>query len=344
MKKCKILLSAILGILLLGCNGIKQTPSENDILSDLSELYPSQAIECADRLEIIRSQLFEDEKKWTTDVAISASNEYAQMLSEITVVYDYYDNQGWILNTEETMYPSFTVEKTNSEMTDDDIQDLLYVWAGDQIEYVDNTFDSDSGVEYITYKMEQQESFYYNSVTYGTLTCCYYGPDSGWNVVNDIVDSKDFLPITENLVGNYDATCHAGGWNINPRCLGYYNFNITDISQDGKSLTISGYKKEFNLGNLKEAGDVTIKENGENRIIMYQNQDYHAELVEYKQDGSAIEAVYQITDLEAETESNKLTICTSSATSGEWEYMTDGGTVSEAYLHIQMFDGWFWKV
>ena len=77
---------------------------------------------------------------------------------------------------------------------------------------------------------------------------------------------------------------------------------------------------------------------------MYQNQDYHAELVEYKQDGSAIEAVYQITDLEAETESNKLTICTSSATSGEWEYMTDGGTVSEADLHIQMFDGWFWKV
>ena len=62
---------------------------------------------------------------------------------------------------------------------------------------------------------------FYNSITYGTLTCCYYGPDSGWSVVNDIEDSKDFLPIVENILGNYDGTCYAGGGDLNPRFLGH---------------------------------------------------------------------------------------------------------------------------
>lgn len=343
MKEYKIFFVVICGILLAGCSGIKQTPTEEDILSDLLELYPSQAIECADSLKIVRSQLFEDDKEWTADITISASNDYAQMLSEVTVVYDYYDNKGWMLNTGETMYPEFLVVNTNSGMTSDDIQDLLYAWAGEQIEYVDNSFDSDSGVEYITYKVEKQESSFYNSITYGTLTCCYYGPDSGWNVVNDIEDSKDFLPIVENILGTYDGTCYAGGWDWNPRFLGYYNFNITEISQDGQSLTINGYKKEFDLGNLKDAGDVTINVDNEKQIIMYQNQDYHAELVEYQQEGSTIEAVYRITDLEVENGSNELRICTSSDNNGEWEFQTDRGTVSEADLHIKMLGEWFWK-
>ena len=150
MKKHKIVLAVIFGIFLAGCGGVNQTPSENDILSDLSEYFPSQSIKYADSLEIVKSQLFADKKEWNADVAISASDEYAQMSAEITVVYDYYDDKGWMINTEKTMYPAFDVDETDSGMTDDDIQNLLDTWGGEQIEYVDNSFDSDSGIELIT--------------------------------------------------------------------------------------------------------------------------------------------------------------------------------------------------
>ena len=130
---------------------------------------------------------------------------------------------------------------------------------------------------------------------------------------------------------------------MHPRFLGYYNFNITDIARDGQELTLNGYKKAFNYGNMKEPGDVTIKVDGENQVIMHQGQDYHAELVEYEQDGASIEAVYEITDLEADF-GNQLIICTSSDSSGEWEYLRGEGTVSEADLHIQVLGQWFWKV
>lgn len=343
MKKYKLFFVFIFGFFLAGCSGISKTPSENEILSDLSEFFPSQAIECTDSLVINKSQLFTDEKEWNADVVISASNKYAHMSAKVTVVYDYYDDKGWIINIEKTKYPVFAVEKTVSGMTDDDIQNLLDIWVTGQVEYIDSLFDEDNSIEQITYKIEKQESSFYNSVTYGILECCYYGPDKGWSVINDVEESKDFFPIVENIVGTYDGTCYAGGWDWDPRFLGYYNFNITDISQDGKNLTINGYKREFDYGNLTEPGDVSIKVDGENQIIMRQGQDYYAELVEYKQEGASIEAVYEITDLEVNSGSNQLIICTSSDSSGEWEYLRGNDTVSEVDLHIQMLGEWFWK-
>ena len=76
-------------------------------------------------MEIIRSQLFEEDKEWIADIRISATDEYAEMAAEASVVYDYYDDKGWIINIEETSYPDFTVNTTVSEMSSDDINKFI---------------------------------------------------------------------------------------------------------------------------------------------------------------------------------------------------------------------------
>lgn len=94
-------------------------------MADISENYPSMVVEYVSDLEIMRSQLFEEDKKWIADISIRATDEYAEMAAEVSIVYDYYDDKGWIINTEETIYPEFTVNTTLSGMNRNDINKLL---------------------------------------------------------------------------------------------------------------------------------------------------------------------------------------------------------------------------
>ncbi|MDM8125112.1 hypothetical protein [Mediterraneibacter glycyrrhizinilyticus] len=303
MKAIRYVLVIMGCLFLTGCSGIKKVPEEEDILSDLEENYPSNTIDCCDNLEIIKSQLFEEDKEWTADIIINASDEYATMASEITVVYDYYDDQGWMMNLEQTMYPIFNSNDIHSGMNATDIEVLLYNWAGERIEKTDAQFDDENDRMYINYKRTMQESSFFDSTFTGQLECVYNNTDEGWVVANDYQDEKEYSLRIQDVLGQYEA-----GNNV---------IQIKDISSDGKKIVFSGYGEE---------GDVEIKiPYRKKETIIYQNQDYHAEFLEFEYSDAnktqVIKAIYQITDLDTERDNSTFAFRTSTKDDGT-EYPT----------------------
>lgn len=301
VKKISALLIAFAGVYLIGCSGIKNVPEEDDILSDLLDNYQSKTIECAESVEIVRSQLFEDDKKWTADIVISAVDDYADMSSEITVVYDYFDDQGWIINKEETLNPAFAVNKMHSGMNESDMKELLFVWAGDGIKYADSYFNSESGLMYIDYEQNLQESSFFDSSYTGQLICQYYDTDTGWRIIDDHQNGKEYSLRIQNVLGKYEGSYDGGVSSFS----GDYVFEIKEISPDGKSLIFSGYSDD---GDVKRSVQSAGKQ-----VIMYQNKDYHAEFEKYTYDEkrNAINASYKITDLEVPLDNEELAFRTS---------------------------------
>lgn len=328
MKKIKKLLIVACAMTLTGCSSIKNTPTEERIIADISENYPSMTVEYVNDLEIMRSQLFEEDKEWIADIRISATDEYAEMSAETSVVYDYYDDKGWIINTEETSYPDFTVNSTLSEMSSDDINELLNIWGGEQTEYIDSSFDAASGIEYITYKKEGKESRNLNNVISGVLECNYYNTDNGWNVINDVVSEKQYSLSVDDVIGSYvfDFDPLVSSFN------GRYVFDIKEISPDQKSIVISGSNQPLYESSL---GDVIKTINGQKQVIMYQDKDYHAEFVEYAYNDKLdeMQVIYKLIDLEDSENNHKLII-------GSSDISVCGGSFMKPDEYENMLEEW----
>lgn len=328
MKKIKELLIVTCAMALTGCSGIKNTPTEEKVIADISENYPSMTVEYVSNLEIMRSQLFEEDKEWIADIRISATDEYAEMTAEVSVVYDYYDDKGWIINTEETSYPDFTVNTMLSEMSSDDINELLNIWGGEQTEYIDSSFDAASGIEYITYKKVGKESRNLNNVISGVLECKYYNTDNGWNVINDVVNETQYSLSVDDVIGSYvfDYDPLVSSFN------GRYVFNIKEISSDQKSIVISGSNQPLYESSL---GDVIKTINGQKQVIMYQDKDYHAEFVEYTYHDNLdeMQAIYKIIDLEDSANNDELVI-------GSSDIRVCGGFFMKPDEYENMLEDW----
>lgn len=242
---------ATLGICVLalsGCNGIDNTPDEEKILEDLQAKFPTQTIENAYMLEINRSQLKEDEKSWIADISIYSTDEYAEMQAESTITYDYYDDEGWMLNEEVANYPVFSVSSMNQGMTDEDITQVL---GNNALDYVDDVFDSENGVHQINYKKTDNNYRLFSNVITGMLECVYVDSDSGWQVFNDIETSREIFIRTDNVMsGNFYSDFYDG------------NFTVKELSEDGQSITFSFTGPSGIGGRVREG------------------KDYHAELEE----------------------------------------------------------------
>ena len=332
VKKISALLIAFAGVYLIGCSGIKNVPEEDDILSDLLDNYQSKTIECAESVEIVRSQLFEDDKKWTADIVISAVDDYADMSSEITVVYDYFDDQGWIINKEETLNPAFAVNKMHSGMNESDMKELLFVWAGDGIKYADSYFNSESGLMYIDYEQNLQESSFFDSSYTGQLICQYYDTDTGWRIIDDHQNGKEYSLRIQNVLGKYEGSYDGRVSSFG----GDYVFEIKEISPDGKSLIFSGYSDD---GDVKRS----VRSAGK-QVIMYQNKDYHAEFEKYTYDEkrNAINASYKITDLEVPLDNEELAFRTSINNGKEYPTLEiTGWSFWQPGVYEELYADWF---
>lgn len=299
-------------------------------MADISENYPSMVVEYVSDLEIMRSQLFEEDKKWIADISIRATDEYAEMAAEVSIVYDYYDDKGWIINTEETIYPEFTVNTTLSGMNRNDINKLLDILGGEQIEYIDSSFDDVSGIEYITYKKVGKESRNINNEISGVLECKYYNTDYGWNVINDVVNETQYSLSVDDVIGSYifDYDPFLGLSSFNGR----YIFNIKEISSDQKTIIISGSNQPVYESSL---GDVIIKINGQKQVIMYQDKDYHAEFVEYAYNDKLdeMQVIYKLIDLEDSENNHKLII-------GSSDISVCGGSFMKPDEYENMLEEW----
>lgn len=90
--------SFLLMMVLCSCSGLNKTPNESQILSDY--LAKSVDLEYANfsAVEITRSQLNKEEKTFLADITLTGKDEYADYLCSSSVLYNYYDDQGWMLD------------------------------------------------------------------------------------------------------------------------------------------------------------------------------------------------------------------------------------------------------
>ena len=230
------------------CNTLKNTPNEEKILEDLQSQFTTQTLENAYMVEINRSQLKEDEKVWTADISIYASDEYAEMQAESTIIYNYYDDEGWMMDWEQTTYPVFSVSSMNQGMKDEDITQVL---SNNALDHVDDVFDSESGVHQINYKKTDNSYRLFSTEITGMLECSYIDSDSGWQAFNDIETSRETYIRTDNVMsGKFYSDFYDG------------SFTVKELSEDGQAIT-------FSFTGLSGIG---------RRV--YEGKEYHAELEE----------------------------------------------------------------
>lgn len=100
------IVSLLIMLLLCSCTGLNKTPDEEQILSD----YLAKNIETEyanfNAIEIKRSQLNKGDKTFVADITLIGKDEYADYICSSSVLYNYYDDQGWMLD-----------KITNSELT-----------------------------------------------------------------------------------------------------------------------------------------------------------------------------------------------------------------------------------
>jgi len=187
-----------------------------------------------------------------------------------------------------------------------------------------------------SYHMTMQESSFFDSNFTGQLECVYYNTDEGWNVINDYQDEKEYSLRIQDVLGQYEASYNG----MVSSFKGKNVFQIKDISSDGKNIIFSG---------RSEDGDVKREINSYQKrdIIMYQDQDYHAEFLNYEYsdaDGKqVIEAIYQITDLETELDNSTLAFRTSTNDNGK-EYPTleiTGWSFWKPGVYEELYSDWY---
>ncbi len=90
--------SFLLVMVLCSCSGLNKTPDENQILSDYLVKSPEPEYANFNAVEIKRSQLNKDEKSFVADIELVGKDEYADYLCSSSIQYNYYDDQGWMLD------------------------------------------------------------------------------------------------------------------------------------------------------------------------------------------------------------------------------------------------------
>lgn len=257
LKKMEVmLLLGISAFSLFGCNGMKNTPDEEKILDDLQTLFPSQTLENAFEIEIQRSQLQETEKTWTADISIYAEDEYAEMTAETTLVYNYYDDRGWMLEAENTSYPVFGVDNMIQGMTEEDMSNIL---SNNDMEYVDDIYNSDTGIHQISYKKIDDNYRLFETNISGVLDCTYVDTDNGWQISNNLEEPREIVIRTENVLAGVFCRDYDGDYSDG-------TFTVEEISEDGKNITFS-FTAPSKIGGKVEAGKI-----------------YHAELEKVESD------------------------------------------------------------
>ncbi len=269
------------GILLVtGCNGMKKTPGAQQILEDLKEEYPSASIGCCNSILIERSQLFEEDKKWLADISISGSDDYSLLSATLSVEYNYYDEQGWMLDVENSEAPEIYAESVVAEMSE---EDMVYTVNNfdDSMEFVNGSFDSESEMQNINYKKMVYDTYMFTGVLEGSLQCSYLNTDRGWQVINHFGDEEDTQVSinTQNIPGKYESSDNT--------------ITIEEISEDGTQIT---FMPEEDIKKVSWS-------HGE--PCMYSGVQYHAKLtdmrdINYPSDkfggGHYLEAKYNIVD------------------------------------------------
>lgn len=243
-------------LMMTGCNGIKNTPGEDQIIEDLRREFPSESIELCDVIEVQRSQLLEEEKRWLVDVVIGGQDEYATLEAILSLEYDFYDDQGWMLDVENSDAVEIYAKEVLEQMSEDDMIFSLNNFD-DSLDFVSGIFEQEEGVQNIYYEKDLYDTGFFDGLLKGYLQCSYINTDSGWQVINNYEDEPITSISTQNVLGKYQGIYDG----MNSEVI----IDIQDISEDGKKITftLEGDMRNPSLGS---------------QIFMYSGGLYQAEL------------------------------------------------------------------
>ncbi|MBQ4517707.1 MAG: hypothetical protein II997_03870 [Clostridia bacterium] len=86
---------------LCGCSNAGNTPNNDDFLNDYKQYIGSSDMEF-EQVEVIKEQLFKENKKFNVEVKFTGKDDYANYEKITTLTYNYYDDVGWTLEDETT--------------------------------------------------------------------------------------------------------------------------------------------------------------------------------------------------------------------------------------------------
>ncbi|MBQ2839949.1 MAG: hypothetical protein IJE70_01205 [Oscillospiraceae bacterium] len=124
MKKAFLIITAavLCAIMCMGltsCSKMNKTPDEAKILADYNAKYEHSAYVNFNEIEISRSQLNKEDMRFTADVVLTGKDTYANYTTTCTVTYNYYNDQGWMLDSCSDVY---VTHQCFQGMTKDDIE------------------------------------------------------------------------------------------------------------------------------------------------------------------------------------------------------------------------------
>lgn len=140
---CVLIVIICVSFMLVGCSEFSNKPNEGKFLEDYSNKTINAAFVNFEKCEIIRQQTNEQEKQFTVAVKLSGSDEYADYEVVTNLVYNYYDDQGWMLDDFTDVFPSYECKKGRDDV--DISQDLKqnfcsYIPDCTEINYISHQF------------------------------------------------------------------------------------------------------------------------------------------------------------------------------------------------------------
>lgn len=99
MKKSIVAsISIILVLLMCSCSNMNKTPDEGKMLEDYKAVATHLSYTNLDKAEFVRQQYKKDEMKFVADAKFTGKDDYADYTCLATLTYNYYDDQGWMLD------------------------------------------------------------------------------------------------------------------------------------------------------------------------------------------------------------------------------------------------------
>lgn len=241
----KVVSYFVLFMLLFLCSCGKQlpkTPSSEKIVNDLNETgavgYPFKV----ESVDILRSQLQEEQKQFLADIVFSGKNEYAAYTCSARVYYDLYD-QGWIMGP---VYYSDTEYTVVGFQTEEDMVQSVVSSEGLSF-YADN-------IRVLNYYNEGESEFLILEYEYAPvgITCIeqalfqldYDG--FGWTYQRIYTEITDCF--WQELVGDYYSKIDGQLW-----------FSVT--SANAGAMTIEYKGREYTLYQDGEMYPATLSTN-----------------------------------------------------------------------------------
>lgn len=264
-----------------GCSTLGKMPNEAKILEDYSSKTVNAAFVDFEECEIIRQQTNEQEKRFIADVKFFGKDEYADYEVTTNLVYNYYDDQGWMLDDFSDIFPSYVCRKGRTvEEISQDLNQHHYSYIPDctEINYISHQFNANekadiveiewtTDTDYLTTKYTGYLKYVYlygewkfegiskNNSTYKLkLEGTYWEPSfrEYWNsdrpdnidyIVSEISDDSSVIIFKDNLGNTYTAQATSDSYEDDFE-KGYsisYSFENQDPFIE---CDISGYSKD----------------------------------------------------------------------------------------------------